>query len=175
MMYDIRAYNEGLRWDKLPQSAIRIPPAERDAFLDEREQLQDELRIDDFDITRLKTEGETKDRADVQIRWVWHMDREGIVKETTSKQSWKRHGSRWLMLHEVFVRGDEMPGLAEADEEDEGEGEDASETETDEDASEDDGPVEEALVEPQTGARRAAYHEVFGALQMAEKPHRIAE
>ena len=178
MMYDIRAYNEGLRWDKLPQSAVRIPPAERDAFLDEREQLQDELRIDDFDITRLKTEGETKDRADVQIRWVWHMDREGIVKETTSKQSWKRHGSRWLMLHEVFVRGDEMPGLAAADEEDEDEGKEGSESDSDEGdsgAAPDDEAVEEALVEPQTAARKAAYHEVFGTLQMAEKPHRIAE
>ena len=60
MMHDIRAFNEGLRWDKLPQSAVRIPPAERDAFLDEREQLQDELRIDDYDITRLKTEGKLR-------------------------------------------------------------------------------------------------------------------
>ncbi len=166
MMYDIRAYNEGLRWDKLPQSAIRIPPAERDAFLDEREQLQDELRIDDFDITRLNTEGETKDRANVQIRWVWHMDREGIVKETTSKQSWKRYGSRWLMLHEVFVRGDEMPGLAEA------KGEDTS---TDSDSAAPRKPVEEAHRQAPAEVRTTAHHEVIGALQTAEKPHRIAE
>jgi len=173
-MYDIRKYNEGLRWDKLPQSAIRIPPAERDAFLDEREQLQDELRIDDFDITRLKTEGKTKNIANVQIKWVWHMDREGIVKETTSKQSWKRHGSRWLMLHEVFVRGDEMPGLAYADEEDEEDEPGKSDAE-DGDLAVPSEPSEEAAAESPADARNAAHHEVIGALQTAEKPHRIAE
>lgn len=170
-MYDIRAYNEGLRWDKLPQSAIRIPPAERDAFLDEREQLQDELRIDDFDITRLKTEGKSKDRANVQIRWVWHMDREGIVKETTSKQSWKRRGSRWLMLHEVFVRGDEMPGLAFADEEESDAEDDAGKGTT---TAPKDSP-DDTAAEPVGAARRAAHHDVIAALRMAEKPHRIAE
>ena len=171
MMYDIRAYNEGLRWDKLPQSAIRIPPAERDAFLDEREELQDELRIDDFDITRLKTEGETKDQANVQIKWVWHMDREGIVKETTSEQRWKRHGSRWLMLREIYLRGDEMPGLAEDDGEDEGEGEDpaAEPTEGAENAE------AEVGLEPHSSARGAAMQEVIAALRSVEKPHRIAE
>ncbi len=129
MLYDIRAFNEGLRWDKLPQSAVRIPPADRDAFLDEREELQEELRIDDYEITRLKTEGELEERANVQIKWTWHMDREGIVKTTTSAQRWQRKGKRWLMLEETYLRGDEMPGLAEATSEDEDEEEGAEEQE----------------------------------------------
>ncbi len=159
MLYDIRAYNEGLRWDKLPQSAIRIPPAERDAFLDEREQLQEELRIDDFDITRVKTEGETKERANVQIKWVWHMDREGIVKTTTSEQRWKRQGSRWLMLREVYLRGDEMPGLSEDEEE----------------VEEPDAEVLGDAAAPEANARATAKTEVITALRRASKPHRIAE
>ncbi len=121
MLYDIRAFNEGLRWDKLPQSAVRIPPAERDAFLDEREELQEELRIDDYEITRLKTEGELQERANVQIKWTWHMDRAGIVKTTTSGQRWQRKGKRWLMLEEFYLRGDEMPGLEKVKSEEEGE------------------------------------------------------
>ncbi|MCP4447262.1 MAG: hypothetical protein GY811_18225 [Myxococcales bacterium] len=167
MMSDIRSYNEGLRWDKLPQSAIHIPPAERDAFLDEREQLQDELRIDDFDITRLKTEGETQGRANVQIRWIWHMDRVGIVKKTTSEQRWKRQGKRWLMIEEVFVRGDEMPGLAEA--------KDEVETGTGKSGIDPDGLQGEDDARPEASAREAAHQDVVMALRRAAKPHRIAE
>lgn len=160
MMYDIRAYNEGLRWDKLPQSAIRIPPAERDAFLDEREQLQDELRIDDYDITRLKTEGESKERAKVQIKWTWHMDREGIVRTTTSEQHWKRHGGRWLMLQEFYLRGDEMPGIAEREI-----GTEATDSE-----------VGQGETKPEANAqRRAAHQAVTAALRSTAKPNKIAE
>jgi len=167
MMHDIRAFNEGLRWDKLPQSAIRIPPAERDAFLDEREQLQDELRIDDFDITRLKTEGKLKERANVQIKWVWHMDREGIVKTTTSQQRWKRFGARWLMLRESYVRGDEMPGLAEAEDRADDDDEVENAEEMQDDASTDS--------KPQARMRSEAWHEVAAALRTETKTHRIAE
>jgi hypothetical protein len=128
LLYDVRAYNEGVRWVKLPQAAARIPPAEREAFLDEREQLEDDLRIDDFEITRLKMSGETNELADVQIKWTWHMDSKGIVRTTTSRQKWRRYGKRWLMLHEAHVRGDIMPGIPEASEEDESNAENEDDT-----------------------------------------------
>lgn len=109
--YDVRAYNEGVRWAKLPQAATRILPSEREAFLDEREELEEELRIDDFEIMRLKMVGKGQDYANVQIKWTWHLDRQGIVRSTTSRQKWRRYGSRWIMLREAHVRGYEMPGI----------------------------------------------------------------
>jgi hypothetical protein len=43
----------------------------------------------------------------------------GIVHETHARQSWERKGKAWLIVDERRTRGEEMPGLAE-DEEDEG-------------------------------------------------------
>lgn len=121
LLYDVRGYNAGVRWNKLPQAASRIHPDEREAFFDEREELEDELRIDEFEIKRLKMEGKDKQRANVRIQWTWHLDSQGIVHTTTTGQDWKRFGKNWIMLDERYVRGDEMPGvrIAAVEEEDE--------------------------------------------------------
>ena len=109
LLSNVRAYNHGLRWEKLPQSAVRIPPKERDAFLDERESLLEELRIDDYEVSRVTMTSQQE--ATVQIKWTWHLDRKGIVRNTTSSQEWRLIGKRWLMLKESHVRGHEMPGI----------------------------------------------------------------
>jgi hypothetical protein len=169
LLYDVRAYNEGVRWVKLPQAAVRILPSEREAFLDERESLEEDLRIDDYEITRLKMHGETQDTADVQIKWTWHMDAQGIVHTTTSKQEWKRYGKRWLMLKEAHVRGDEMPGIPEAVEEPDGEEGEAGEEEADAQAEETQARGENR------GKGALAHRKVEAALRAAEKRPRIAE
>jgi hypothetical protein len=165
LLYDVRAYNEGVRWVKLPQAAVRILPSEREAFLDERERLEEDLRIDDYEITRLKMHGETQDTADVQIKWTWHMDAQGIVRTTTSRQEWKRYGKRWLMLKEAHVRGDEMPGLAIESEETEAEEGEEQAPESDEGQAKAENRSKAAL----------AYRNVEAALRAAEKSPRIAE
>jgi len=109
-MSAVRAYNDGLRWDRLTSAASFIPPAEREEFLDEWEELEDELCIDDFEITRVKF-GERQNRAFVHIKYTWHLDSKGIVHTTTSKQSWERRGSRWRMAEERRLRGESMPGV----------------------------------------------------------------
>lgn len=116
LVYDIRTYNEGIRWNKLPQAAVHILPQKREAFLDEREELEEELRIDDFELQRVKMSDDKQESALIQIRWTWHMDSEGIVKTTTTRQKWRRFGSRWLMVAEHHVRGDEMPGVKSEEE-----------------------------------------------------------
>ncbi len=181
LLNDVRSYNEGVRWVKLPQAATHILPAEREAFLDTREELEEELRIDDFEIMRLKTDGKEQELAKVQIKWTWHMDRQGIVKTTTSRQDWRRYGSRWIMLKEKHVRGDEMPGIkmeedkagdeeseSEESESEEGESEDGDESAQEEEAS----PEESAL---HRGPSRARYDQVKAALRVAEKSPRVAE
>ena len=109
---DVRGYNDGIRWKNLPMASVRIPPAEREAFLDEREDVDEELRIGDYEIRRLRY-SKSRNRAVVHIKWTWHMDNQGIVRQTTSRQMWRRHGKRWLMVEEYRVKGDEMPGVPE--------------------------------------------------------------
>ncbi len=122
-MHSVRGYNDALRWQRLPTAAGFIAAAEREAFLDEHEELEEELRIDYYEISRMRPIG--KDRAEVQVKYTWHMDNVGVVKDTTTHQHWERHGKRWVMAEEHRVRGDEMPGVAEPPETKPDDGDDA--------------------------------------------------
>lgn len=110
-MMTVRSYNEDLRWRRLPSAATRIPPRERRAFLDEREALEEDLRIDDWEIKRIQW-GSDRLRARVHVQYTWHSDRRGIVRTTTTVQQWEQHGKAWLMAAERHVRGHDMPGVA---------------------------------------------------------------
>jgi hypothetical protein len=159
-----------VRWANLPQAAVRILPSAREAFLNEREELEEELRIDDFEIMRLKMEGDSQETAKVQIKWTWHMDREGIVKSTTSRQDWRRYGSRWIMLKEAHLRGDEMPGINHKVEDEE--------KEIEEGESKEALPDEAAATEGSPSGQASnidVYRHVRGRLRVAEKSQRIAE
>lgn len=114
-MVTVRSFNEDLRWRRLPSAASKLPPAQRVAFLDERESLEDDLRIDDWEVKRVRWSGDRL-RARVQVRYTWHSDRRGIVRKTTSLQQWELHGKRWLMVAEHRLRGHDMPGLADRSE-----------------------------------------------------------
>ncbi len=112
MMSAVRGYNENIRWRRFPEAATRIPHAQRDPFLDERESLDDDLRVDDYEIKRVKM-GQNKRSARVQIRYTWHRDSRGLVHKTTALQQWERLRGRWFLAQERRVRGKTMPGLAE--------------------------------------------------------------
>jgi hypothetical protein len=168
LLYDVRAFNEGLRWQKLPQSAVRIHPSEREAFLDEREQLLEELRIDDFEITRLKMIGKRQDTAKVQIKWTWHMDSIGLVHTTTSRQEWRRFGERWIMLGEAHAWGDVMPGVPE-------EIEDEEEVKDSEGKKDPAAPSSEDMTPAEEDQKSRAHRRVEAALRAGKKPSKIAE
>lgn len=108
----VRMYNEGVRWQRWSHAAAYIPGPERADFVDERADLEEELRIDDFEVLRqdLQPGGQ---RATVRVRYTWHLDREGIVHRTTATQGWEQRGRRWYMVEERRARGPRMPGVAE--------------------------------------------------------------
>ncbi len=108
----VRMYNEGVRWQRYSHAAAYIPSRERADFVDERADLEKELRIDDFEILRQDLEADGH-KAAVRVRYTWHLDREGIVHETTAAQAWELRGQRWYMVEERRVRGPEMPGVVE--------------------------------------------------------------
>jgi hypothetical protein len=104
----VRTYNDGMRWSRFAAAASAVPARQRDAFLDEREELAEDLRITDYEVVRVK---DTGDAANVHIKLTWYMDSEGTVRETWAAQSWERHGKAWRIVDERRVRGYEMPGL----------------------------------------------------------------
>ena len=115
----VTTYNDGVRWSRFPAAASKLMPAERDAFLDERDQLADDLRITDYEVIRVRAD-QSAVRAVVQIKYTWFLDSRGIVHETHSVQDWERHGKFWMLAAEHRMRGEAMPGLAERAEADAG-------------------------------------------------------
>lgn len=112
-MVSMRGYNDGIRWQRFANAASAVPAAERDAFLDERADLEKELRIDDWELLRVSYQGDHMQRAEVRVRYTWHLDRVGVVNETTTVQSWERRGKHWVIAEEVRAVGPEMPGVEE--------------------------------------------------------------
>jgi hypothetical protein len=110
-LYDaVRTYNEGIRWQRFEAAAAVVPTAERDQFLDERDQLAKDLRITDSEVMRMT---EHDPVAEVTVKHTWYRDSEGTVRETVATQRWERRGKSWRLLDEYRARGDEMPGLRE--------------------------------------------------------------
>jgi hypothetical protein len=109
LMESVMTYNDGLRWDRLASAASRVPPAEREDFIDEHDELSDNLRITDWEVIQLEHVG--KSRARVQVKYTWYLDDEGIVRETQTHQKWEKRAKAWLLVEEEFARGDEMPGV----------------------------------------------------------------
>jgi hypothetical protein len=112
LLDDVRRYHDGIRWGKLAQAAVRLPPAERDAFVNEREELGEDLRIADYELVRVRyVKGQM--RAKVRVQYIWHLDSRGIVHKTWADQMWERLGKRWILRDEHRAHGEPMPGLAE--------------------------------------------------------------
>ena len=117
---EAHGYAEGLRWRRYDDAAARILPAERERFLDARDRIDKDLRIDDYEITRVHL-GKGHRDAKVQIVYTWHLDSVGVVHETTAEQAWEVRGKDWFVVDEVRKVGEAMPGLSErSDAEDEG-------------------------------------------------------
>jgi hypothetical protein len=109
----VRTYHEGVRWQRFPAAASRIPTAQRDEFVEERDRLADDLQISDYEVVRVSARDEK--RAEVQVKYTWYLDSEGVVRKTHAVEEWERHGKVWLMVDEHRLRGDPMPGLADDD------------------------------------------------------------
>lgn len=112
-MTSVRTYNEGVRWQRYTHAARHLSAAERNSFLEERHDLDDDMRISGWEILRVDYQDAERRGADVHVRYTWHLDSEGIVRETTAVQTWELRGKRWLLADEVRVRGPAMPGVGE--------------------------------------------------------------
>ena len=113
LMDSVRGYNEGVRWNRYETAAAAVPPKERDQFIEEREDLEKELHISDYEVVRVG--GAPNRTAHIEVKYTWFKDSEGIVRETRALQTWERHGKAWMIIDERRTHGPEMPGLREPD------------------------------------------------------------
>lgn len=106
----VRAYNDSVRWQRFDDAATRLPPDRRDDFLDQRDQLHEDLRISDYEVIRVRNDAKGR-RARVQIKYTWYLDSNGKVHETHAVQTWHQGDEVWILKGERFLRGEPMPGL----------------------------------------------------------------
>src|SRR5574338_205553 len=112
LVESVRAYNDGVRWERFAVAANHVPPQERSMFVDEADERADDVKITDYEVVRVDSKSDKL--ASVQVKLSWYLDSEGILRETRSEQTWERHGKTWWMVDETRLKGDEMPGLQEA-------------------------------------------------------------
>ena len=112
LVADVRGYGDGLRWGDFNAAALRIKPFYRPVFIDQHEQMADDLKVADWEMRRM-TYSEDRNRAEVHIEWTWLLDSRGIVHTTVTRQAWSRHGKNWILDREERLRGEPMPGVAE--------------------------------------------------------------
>ncbi len=100
----IDEYNNGVRWGRLDQSAVLLPPEDRERFLARHTGLEEKLEILDLDITGMDI-AHSKESAEVTIDLSWVLRDRGVVEKTVVVESWRRRGSQWQMVKEVRLRG----------------------------------------------------------------------
>ena len=108
----IRAFNDGVRWERFAVAASSLPPRQRAQFVDEMDERSTDLKITDYEVVKVDPHGASE--AHVQVKLSWYRASDGSVKETHALQTWERHGKAWLMVDETRLRGAEMPGLPES-------------------------------------------------------------
>ena len=111
LLDSIRAYNDGLRWERFNNSAALVAPSKRADFIEERDKAADDLKITDYDMIRIANKGENQ--AKVQVKYSWYLKSTQSVWETHAIQLWQRHGKDWFLKESHRLRGHEMPGLDE--------------------------------------------------------------
>jgi hypothetical protein len=104
----VKEYNDGVRWNRLEQSAIHLAPSDRRHFADRHAPLADELEVTDYDVTRVEID-QKHDTATVVVDVQWSMKRRGLLERTVVEEKWSLHNGDWLLTRESRLRGAALP------------------------------------------------------------------
>ncbi len=99
-----REYNQDVRWGRYDQAADHIPKDERERYVERRTALEDNLEIADFELVNIVID-KKKSTAVARVEYTWTLKDQGIVKKTTTKQSWEKQGQAWVVAKETRVKG----------------------------------------------------------------------
>ncbi len=105
---DVSSFNNAVRWDRREEALARMTPAMRTAYLDRQEEIEDDVRVDDWELYRADVH---KDVGTVRVRFWWHREREAVVQKTYVDQRWKKIGGRWLIVRARTRTGEPLPNF----------------------------------------------------------------
>ena len=108
LLTDVRTFQEGIRWRKYDMAADYVPAAGRERFLEQQDVIDKDLRVDDYELERIKLEND-QTSARVTVKYTWHLDSVGKVHDTVMEERWERQGKVWRVVASEHKRGEDMP------------------------------------------------------------------
>jgi hypothetical protein len=99
-----REYNQDVRWGRFDKAAKHVPVDTRQRFIDKHANLEEELDIEDFEMSGIEVD-KTKKTATARVEYTWSLKTRGIVEKTTTRQKWERRDSEWVLASEERVKG----------------------------------------------------------------------
>ena len=110
LLDEVNAFNNAVRWDRREEAMLRLPAGSRSAFLDRLEEIEKDIRIDDWELDRAQVDWK-KGQARFRVHFMWHSERDALVRKTYVEQRWRRMGKKWLMTRTVTRVGEPVPSF----------------------------------------------------------------
>ena len=99
-----REYNQDVRWGRFDKAAKHVPVDTRQRFIDKHTNLEEDLEIDDFEMSGIEVD-KSKKTATARVEYTWSLKTRGIVEKTTTRQKWERRDGEWIVAGEERVKG----------------------------------------------------------------------
>ncbi len=103
-----KKFTSGVRWNRPEDSVQYLPKDEQHAFVDRMSAMEDELEFADAEMTQLDCD-KKHDRATARMTYTWMLKRHAIIEKTSTEQTWVEKSGKWVMIHEVRLRGAPLP------------------------------------------------------------------
>lgn len=100
-------YNRSLRWRDVDVAAQYLPAESQQIFLARHDEMDEELIVVDYELTRLdldKTTGVAASRAQI---W-WHTDDSTVLETTMVDQLWQFHEGKFVLVDERRSGGERL-------------------------------------------------------------------
>jgi hypothetical protein len=110
LVWAVREYSDGIRWNKIDQSARHLPVEKRQPFAERYGAVEDELEVVDYEVQRVEYDRKT-DSAEVRVDISWSLKRRGVIERTVLQQHWEQKGHLWMLARQSVVRGTPLPLL----------------------------------------------------------------
>ena len=99
-----REYNNDVRWGRFAEAAKHRRSDERQRFFERHSSLENDLEIADYELVSIEIDRK-KQSAAARVDYTWVLKSRGIVEKTTTRQTWERRDSEWVVAAEERVKG----------------------------------------------------------------------
>jgi len=105
----VRGYHDDMRWRRYGEAAQYLPQPRRKRFLEQVDDLKDDLEIADYELVSVTTKAEG--RVQVRVAFDWESKRTGLLRRTEVVEVWVRAAGSWMLAESHHAKGEKLPFL----------------------------------------------------------------